>query len=386
MLSLFAQSSRDQTLDMFRAISVIMVVLFHYTARLPVHELGGEASQNLVVSFGWIGVYTFFILSGYCIFFTLGRSSSLISFFAKRFSRIYPAFFAAAVILFVIGQFYPLPHLPEYDFHEASPTVVDLIGNLFFLGGIFEWVNGSFWSITVEIQFYVIIGLATLMTSDRQVLARNFAYFSLAIGLVWVLLMLLSGQFAAFSLFAKVMQKLAIAPFLPFFALGVLGVQFASKHGDQKQFYRLFVQLSIVGAMVILMMQVGIEHDQSLSQAFATCVLMLAMIVVFAIYCAGWRMPSFPYFSSAMAQIGLLSFSWYLLHENLGVLIISSFAPHVHYLVAVGVAIAATFAAAIAFSWCVEWRFRKLAEMCFENALAGMATIMSRKKKGDSPV
>src|SRR4051812_24902896 len=67
---------RVETIDVFRGIAILMVVMFHFTARLPAYALNITEGAPLPVFFGWVGVYFFFIISGYCIFMTLERSST----------------------------------------------------------------------------------------------------------------------------------------------------------------------------------------------------------------------------------------------------------------------------------------------------------------------
>ena len=98
---------------MFRGIAIPLVVLFHFTARLPAEALNISAGAPWPVFFGWVGVYFFFIISGYCIFMTLERSATVGVFLARRISRIYPAFFAAVLILFVFGLVAHIPSVPE---------------------------------------------------------------------------------------------------------------------------------------------------------------------------------------------------------------------------------------------------------------------------------
>lgn len=382
MLSFALSTSRDQTLDMFRAIAVLMVVLFHYTARLPQTVFGAEDGGAIAVSFGWVGVYFFFVLSGFCIFYTLGRSGDIISFFAKRFSRIYPAFFAAALLLFAVDQVLPLPLLPQFSFRESAPEFVDLLGNLLLLGGVFEWVNGSFWSITVEVQFYALVGLGFVLARDKAKFAWLFAVASLAIGFSWVLLTMLSSGMPILGIAAKAMQKIMIAPFLPFFALGILGVQLQQNSQAEKPFAMLFMQLMALSFVIILVTHSEGASSILTSQSLSVGMIMVGLIGVFAAYCVGWRMPEVPYLSAALAHIGVMSFSWYLLHENLGYLLLGAFGPHVPFGLAVLLAMLITYAAAIVFSNAVEWRYRKQVEFAFENVLRLLVRPFT-KKMGD---
>lgn len=373
--------ARDPTLDIFRAVAVIFVVLFHYTARLPREVFGATDSVLPAISFGWVGVYFFFIISGFCIFYTLEKAPTIWTFFAKRFSRIYPVFIAATVLLFALDQVFQLPILPEYHYREVAPTIVDMFGNLLLLGGIFEWVNGSFWSITVEVQFYVFIGMLAMVIKDARKLGIMFAYAAIVIGTSWILLTLLSEQFQVFSVLATVLQKVAIAPFLPFFALGIVGV-FVKK--DRRADRNLFWFLVVLSTMCLMIIGAKAEatangYNLLFDRNVFSAVAFLALAALFYAYCTGWQLPHLPFVSSGLAYIGLLSFSWYLLHENLGFLILGALNPALPYWLSVLVAIGATFGAAVLFSQAFEWRFRKLAEHGFSVVLDIAAKRMPKK-------
>jgi len=371
---------RDQTLDIFRAVAVLLVVLFHYTARLPKEVFGASAETTVAFEFGWIGVYFFFIISGFCIFFTLERASSVGSFFAKRFSRIYPAFVAAALLLFAVDQVFSLPILPEYSYRDAAPGFIDLIGNLFLLGGIFEWVNGSFWSITVEVQFYLLVGAMALVLKSGTALARWFTYLALVLGTAWLMVELASTEIAALGKVATVLHKVAIAPYMPFFAIGVVGVQLKRNSSEFAYLFWLAAALSVAVVFVT-----SAQADNALfgMQSITTAFILLGLVGMFCAYCVGWRLPFIPVIGTGLAHIGLLSFSWYLLHENLGFLLLDALNPALPYWMSVIAAMVITFVAALLFSKVFEWRFRKPAEMAFTWLLAKIIPYMP-KKMGES--
>jgi len=372
--------NRDQTLDIFRAAAVLMVVLFHYTARLPSEVFGAVPNAVVPFEFGWIGVYFFFIISGFCIFFTLEKAKSIGSFLAKRFSRIYPAFLAAAVLLFALDQVFGLPLLPEFSYRETAPSIVDLVGNLVLLGGIFEWVNGSFWSITVEVQFYVMIAIMALVFKQGEKLARLFSYAALALGTAWLLVELASSDIAIMGKLATMLQKTLIAPFMPFFAIGVVGVQLKR---SPEAFAGLFWQLAALCFVIVVV--TSAEGDVTLLSAssVSTGLIVVGLIGIFCAYCVGWRLPHVPFLSNGLAHIGLLSFSWYLLHENLGFLLLEALNPALPYWLSVIIAMGMTYAAAVMFSKMFEWRFRKTAEAWFMAALRLFAARLP-KKMGES--
>jgi peptidoglycan/LPS O-acetylase OafA/YrhL len=86
--------------------------------------------------------------------------------------------------------------------------------NLVFVGEIGEWVNGSFWSIAVEIKFYILIALLAAVFKDSLRFTRVFSWLALVMAPVWMLSTLVSGDGAITP--QSMLKFLAIAPFLSF--------------------------------------------------------------------------------------------------------------------------------------------------------------------------
>src|SRR3977135_1570584 len=81
--------SRDRldNIEALRAFAVLAVMLFHYTAKYPLQYLS-FAQPVWPVTYGFMGVDLFFIISGYCIYMTAAHCSGLALFWARRISRL----------------------------------------------------------------------------------------------------------------------------------------------------------------------------------------------------------------------------------------------------------------------------------------------------------
>ena len=136
---------------------------WHYTA--PVYAASFPYRETYaripVLDHGWAGVNLFFLISGYVILLTLKRCSGFAEFLSRRWIRLFPAMLVASLLIFgasqVIGR--NMPH------GRADP--VDLLPGLTFLSPPF-WemilarpvgeLDGVFWTLYVEVGFYVIFG------------------------------------------------------------------------------------------------------------------------------------------------------------------------------------------------------------------------------------
>jgi peptidoglycan/LPS O-acetylase OafA/YrhL len=114
-----------------------------------------------------LAVQAFFVISGYLIFQSYEKSSSIKSYAEKRIKRIYPAYFVSvvgfALILGLIGE------LSFYEYISSQATWRYLFHNLTFLNflapelpGVFQEnhiraINGALWTLKVEAAFYIAV-------------------------------------------------------------------------------------------------------------------------------------------------------------------------------------------------------------------------------------
>lgn len=158
-------SSRHIVLiDYLRGIAVIAVFLYHclYAAYgifgLPWQWLhrGFLAPASFIallpIHFGFLGVPMFFVISGFCIHLSFEQQGQeWVSFFIRRFFRIYPAYLAA-LLLFLLFYTHDISEFWfQFKYHAL------LIHN--FNQGAFFAINGSFWTIAIEVQLYLIYPL-----------------------------------------------------------------------------------------------------------------------------------------------------------------------------------------------------------------------------------
>lgn len=352
-------AKRDQTIDMFRGIAILLVVLFHFTARLPAEALNITEGAPWPVFFGWVGVYFFFVISGYCIFMTLERSASVGVFLARRFSRIYPAFAAAVLILFVFGLVAYVPSVPEAKFHVIPPDLLDVAMNLFFIGEIGEWVDGSFWSIAVEVKFYLLVALLAGVFHDHARFTRVFAWLALIMAPIWAVSTLFSHLGSGPVTPQSLLKFLAIAPYLSFFAVGILGRQFEA---DPKGTGVLLAANVAVSTVVVWIEAYSFELHDGWVTATVCALAYAALAALFLRFVRGEALPTVPGLSQGIAQIGLLSFSWYLIHENVGISMLTTLDLYMPASAALAATVAGTFVLAIGFAALFEWRFRKPVE------------------------
>jgi len=155
----------ENNFDHMRLFLALGVFFFHTT------ELTQLAQLNFIrnIFSASVAVHSFFIVSGFLIFMSYERSSSLKSYFTKRFKRIAPGYITVIVLAFLLLS--SMSALSLTDYFTSSESWKYLFSNLSTLGflhltlpGVFTEnyntaVNGALWTIKVEVMFYFAVPL-----------------------------------------------------------------------------------------------------------------------------------------------------------------------------------------------------------------------------------
>lgn len=160
---------RDNNLDLLRLTFSFAVVYFHFFV------LTNASVRSIPYSVD-TAVQGFFCISGYLIFASYDKSSDISTYLLKRARRIYPAY--CFVVVGAALGFYFVSGLHFTDYFGAD-WLKYVSANLLFLNflaptlpGVFSGnpmpaVNGSLWTIKVEVAFYLSVPI--LVALSRRV-------------------------------------------------------------------------------------------------------------------------------------------------------------------------------------------------------------------------
>ena len=173
-------------IDGLRALSVILVILFHFNVG--------------VFTGGFIGVDVFFTISGYLIIGSivaqLGKGEfSPLSFWQRRIRRLVPAILATLLLCFIAGFLIMSPANFEHLARQSFFALFSIIN--FTLLGEGDYFDQSsldeplvhFWSLSVEEQFYLAFPLLALATFA---MVKKKANFKKTMGVLLLILSILS--------------------------------------------------------------------------------------------------------------------------------------------------------------------------------------------------
>lgn len=148
-----AAVERLQILDLLRFLAAMSVVFYHMTYR-PAF-LGGDPSSHFPVvqaisRFGFLGVELFFLISGFVILWSAsGRTAA--AFLASRVSRLLPSLWTGIALTTIV--------LTLLGSNDAVHDARTLIANMLMVAGYvgLPFVDGVYWTLAVEIKFYVLV-------------------------------------------------------------------------------------------------------------------------------------------------------------------------------------------------------------------------------------
>lgn len=182
-------SARIEYLDGHRGLAIVLVMLFHAYARWPqVVPYGDRFADFPLFRLGHFGVQLFFLISGFVISMTLEKCHSSSEFLFKRWLRLFPAMLICSAIVFVSASLFP-------ERPAGVPHLRDLLPGLTFVhphwwallfGTPQHALEGAFWSLYVEVQFYLVIGLVYFRLGTARSIALVFALFVIHT-VIWLL-------------------------------------------------------------------------------------------------------------------------------------------------------------------------------------------------------
>lgn len=156
-------------IDSLRGVAILVVFLFHALGvsygldQLPWNGLSRDYNAPvsflalLPLTFGWAGVAIFFVISGFCIHLSYARSvnAGWGVFFARRFFRIYPPYILVLLMLSIYALIVSWGDARAVFFIALQFVVHAITLHNISAGTLFA-ISPPFWSIAVEIQLYAI--------------------------------------------------------------------------------------------------------------------------------------------------------------------------------------------------------------------------------------
>jgi peptidoglycan/LPS O-acetylase OafA/YrhL len=314
---------RLAALDGLRALAIVWVMLFHYCYfwtpaapdGLPLVAYGAAHASLPFVSVGYLGVHLFFVISGFVILMTIERADNLGEFLLRRAIRLWPALLLFGTATFVIVSLYGPKELQVGWWEYLFSLVVLPPQHVALLVGAsnWQWLDGAYWSLWVEVKFYFVLGFLYFAFS-RNVIGAWLVYelFAIVIGV---------ADFAIGGKLLHIANGFFFAPFVPYFSFGLAA--YSVWCGRDTIAVRLLTALAIVHICLVSAADLAQQPPPTVSHLLEFVSGQAAIFLLF--YLFAWRRAELRFFQwSPLARVGRASYGIYLLHQNVGVTILSA--------------------------------------------------------------
>lgn len=283
------QINHISVLDSLRGLAAMSVCVYHFIVG-PINFVTDERALSFF-SFGKYGVQLFFVISGFVIPWSLYNKkyeiSNFFKFLFKRLVRLEPPYLFSVLLVLLL---YFLRHyfLSENDVRVFSVRQVLLhIGYLIPFFEKYNWINEVYWTLAIEFQFYIFIGVAYFALNSKNKIWR-FLSFVVILSLHYIG----NNQFLFY--------------WLPVFLLGNLLFQFKKEIITKKEYY--FYTILCLGFIACF---IGIP-------VLVSCLIATISIMYFQ------------NFNSLIGSwLGKISYSIYLTHTIIGSAVINILSHHV---------------------------------------------------------
>jgi peptidoglycan/LPS O-acetylase OafA/YrhL len=305
-----------------RGFACLIVLIGHGTAIVFSPAEFSELIRNdspfrLAMVCPWLGVWIFFVLSGYLMGkgFYGGRyevsRAGIVRFYFNRLLRIGPVYWTAILIVAAI--------LARRVFQPEN-LLGFLSSLLFFQSNEMPFVViGALWSVQTEIVFYLVVpflfaALATLINRGARPVWLLAAF--LAFGIAYRIAALLLGKLAGVSIWNAVICVPTIAN-IGLFATGILTNWLIAHHGKQMSVRfvatGICAALFVVGALLFSASRIadGKLQLEALVILGPTVAAILTSIAIMAVETE----PSHGVFVRMTQWFGILTYSIYVVHE-----------------------------------------------------------------------
>jgi peptidoglycan/LPS O-acetylase OafA/YrhL len=184
----------ENRFDVLR-LTAAWLVLFSHSYPISGASINDPLTRIAALdTLGGVGVITFFALSGYLVTLSLQRNSNLLVFLWHRIVRIYPGLMVVCGLSMLVlgplftalpvGDYFEHPETWSYLWSATGFDAVFRLPEVFNQVPLAQVVNGSLWSLPIEVRFYLALAVVSLMPA-----AMRFKALIVAAGLFAMLLL-----------------------------------------------------------------------------------------------------------------------------------------------------------------------------------------------------
>jgi peptidoglycan/LPS O-acetylase OafA/YrhL len=304
-------TSRDYSLDFIRAIAVTLVIFHHFFQEINSSNYPFFI-QHLIQFFlahGAYGVQLFFAVSGYIMISKYETITSLFKYMVLRYTRLVPMLGVIVMLNLVVFKVF---QTNDIDILGSLPSILIVdpqIFNSVFNTNTFKWVDDSFWTLFVEIRFYLIFGFMIKILGSRTLMVKKIFLSMLCL---FAQLTYVVSDVLNLDLIHKLCFWILIPDHFLYFLVGVM--LYSPKAINIKSLLLFLLPIEFV-YIIMQLLKSPFANTNLLSKQSITLIMYFSFIF-FTFYISKKLIMKFTTLRIVAKTIGLPSYISYLLHQN----------------------------------------------------------------------
>lgn len=282
---------KNQYIELYRFILILWIVAFHYTTRYSQLYPDSIVYPYEFKNGGYVGVFVFFIISGYFFAYSLNKVKldgfiTTLKFSINKFWRLFPAYLISILLIFIITSIFGL--------EGRNSNIIDLLGNLLIWHPYCDYIDGAHWFIACLLKIQIAVA---------------FIYFLCKSNIkqtICISLFCLMFMYMLYSRFDRTIIEI-LKPVLDIRNMLIFMTGMMIWLIDNNRVKPYF-------AMVVLFILIYFAY-------YSRNVYIIVHSLIFAILLN--KKKSNIKTNPIFITLGKISFSWYLIHQNIGYIIIN---------------------------------------------------------------
>ena len=297
-------------IDGLRFIMVIAIVAYHLNGYLIVKDITNYTSNynfNFIfrlIQNGDVALHLFFVLSGFILGLPFakyhllgGKKINLKTYAIRRLSRVEPPYIVAMIILLIGTHFNTNNYTIEQEIKSFFASI-SYTHNFIYGKNILPLINTVTWSLEIEIQFYILAPLLSLLFTIKNKYNRRGS------------ILMLSIIFSTLTYFTT-FSFISILDYLQFFLIGFLLVDIYITDKTNKKNHTLRTIFTLTSLLLIFSYNINDFDEIYLKILWDISALFLILMLFYNVII--YR--SLPILShKIITNIGGMCYSIYLLH------------------------------------------------------------------------
>lgn len=293
--------ARIPEIDVLRGIACMMVIFNHFGMHPQLNNLG--------LNIGCVGVDLFFIISGFVISLTIQNNKSPKDFIINRFSRLFPTYWVCVTLTVLVM-------LISYKWLSETPPDMEFLKKYIINLSMFQFyfntpnIDGSYWTLIIELLFYgfILIFLILKKTQLIEIIGGICLLIPLS---MW----LFSYEINANQTLREICDDIPLLTYFPLFYSGII---FYNLNNSNKKLLRwILLFLSFFTQLALFKTYYSNSPELTFTQYSISLTLIYFSFILLIFKKLNILINKYTIW------VGNISFCLYLIHQSIGVNIIT---------------------------------------------------------------